>query len=334
MCCACVGMLIFGSCSGGKRNRIDLPGETSARMDSIKKARAQEYRENREWYLEDDSLEEDDTFIEEEYEDEAVYADSLTEDAAVKPKETDSEPHTQKEDTPNVFYEIEPELNAFLKRYEKTAKPGKAMLKEGVELLKRAVDEYGKAESEAYNDPGEVRYRKLTGFVRRLYAHTPDIVNLVGVNSTDRKMHFAEFTANTAPVLQLIAYRKGSGYAVDFIKNGYYKGDYDRFNKIQAGGKDYYLLNVGSSGFSLTPLLYRMDGGKPVECKVKGDEELWTTFHRNNAKGLHLDFHPKKLVWTICQKGKKGTWQPVPGKLRIQLKQSGNGWEWVPYKES
>lgn len=224
--------------------------------------------------------------------------------------------------------EIEAQLDSFLIVYEKTANPSKDMYREALVLLDYAMFEYMKKADECCEAGDDYRKGIMWNFVRRLYAHCQDLSVMGGVTSTDHQIHFKEFMANAQPVFHILAYRKGKGYGAEILTERFFMHGYDRFNRLEISGETYYLLNIDIA-YSSVPILFKIVKGKPVEMKIRDSAELWDKLYSEKGKSLHLDFNPRTLVWTQCKKGKNGTWQPIPGKTRIQLKQTSGRWSWI-----
>ena len=225
------------------------------------------------------------------------------------------------------LFEMEAQLDSFLIVYEKTTNPSKDMYKEALVLLDYAMFEYMKKAEECRESGDDYRKSIMWNYVRRLYAHCLDLSVMGGVTSTDHQAHFKNFMANTQTVFNIIAYRKGKGYEAEILTERFFMHGYDRFNRLEISGKIYYLLNIDIA-YSSVPILFEMVKGKPVEMKISDSAELWDKLYDEKGKNTHLDFNPRSWVWTQCQKGMNGTWQPIPGKVRIQLKQAGGRWSW------
>ena len=306
------------SCTGSSKGKIDMPDDVAERIDGV-----------------NDDIKKKQISLSEVTKEEENVAGINTESVTAQnnrklPKRGATYSDVYPELGEELLFDSEKELESFLNKYENTGRPDKSMYKEAETLLQYAMEEYLKRNDEGYEVNDEYRLGIMRDFLKRLYARCTDISMLEGIHSTDKQLHFVEYMANTQSVFHVLAYRKGKGYEVLFLENYLYASSFNRINKLEFSGDTYYLLNVKDDTFSLIPELFQMKNGMPVHCAIE-NADLWHLFYEKFNKKAHLDFNPKTLVWTQCEAGKNGTWQPIKGKLRIQLKQSHGKLVWTEY---
>lgn len=165
-----------------------------------------------------------------------------------------------------------------------------------------------------------LRKEGLSRVITTAAVHCTDITQIGAFVSSDSRIAFKSYTQNTQPVLSVLFVRNEitQRYRAYILEDEGYMYIYNRFNLIDINGNRGYLLNVEEPMVSMSPLLFVIENGHPVKYSYL-QSNGWEKFCLQYKEGMHMDFNPRTLTWSLCKKSKNGFWKAIQELGKAQM---------------